>query len=70
MYTHTDTWDCGTTKSTGNAFDWQAPEQAKPAYPQLSYYHRAMAAGTRPRKLRSLGLPVVDRRFKANKGAL
>ena len=39
----------------------------KPTYPQLSYYHRAMANGTHPRKLRSLGLPVVDRRFKANK---
>lgn len=39
----------------------------KPAYPQLTYYHRAMAAGTHPRKLRSLGLPVVDRRFKKAK---
>ena len=39
----------------------------KASYPQLTYYHRAMANGTHPRKLRSLGLPVVDRRFKANK---
>lgn len=53
-----------------NAFD--IPEKSrfveeKKTYPQLSYYHRAMANGTHPRKLRSLGLPVVDRRFKKNR---
>ena len=46
-----------------------ASEHIKPTYPQLSYYHRAMKDGTHPRKLRSLGLPVVDRRFAANKGS-
>lgn len=39
----------------------------KAPYPQLTYYHRAMADGTHPRKRRSLGLPVVDRRFKKNR---
>ncbi len=54
-----------------NAFTIPAKSVFAPpaTYPQLSYYHRAMAAGTHPRKLRSLGLPVVDRRFKANQGA-
>ena len=33
----------------------------KPRSPQLAYYYRAMAAGKHPRKLRSLGLPVVPR---------
>jgi hypothetical protein len=41
----------------------------KAPYPQLAYYHRAMAAGNHPRKLRSLGLPVVDRRFKVKEPA-
>ena len=55
-----------------NAFDIPAvscfaSEHVKPAYPQLTYYHRAMKAGTHPRKLRSQGLEVLDRRFKANK---
>jgi len=56
-----------------NAFDIPAKSclfdelKTKAAYPQLSYYHRAMANGTHPRKLRSLGLPVIDRRFTANK---
>lgn len=53
-----------------NAFHWRenaAPAPVKPAYPQLSYYHRKMAQGVHPRQLRREGKPVVDQRYKANR---
>jgi hypothetical protein len=55
-----------------NAFD--IPSKScmlveKTGYPQLTYYHRAMAAGVHPRQLRRAGLPVIDRRFKAKNPA-
>ena len=53
-----------------NAFHWRenTPKpEAKPAYPQLSYYHRKTALGTHPRQLRREGKEVLDQRFKANR---
>lgn len=47
-----------------NAFHWREnrPQVGpKPAYPQLSYYHRKIAMGTHPRQLRKQGLPVLSR---------
>jgi hypothetical protein len=64
---------------TKTAFDWRsgkstlAPEFAAPVAkkisPQLAYYYRSKGAGIHPTQLRRAGLPVVDRRYKANRGS-
>ena len=44
------------------------PSRSGPVSPQLAYYHRTRALGIHPRQLRKAGLPVKDRRYKANRG--
>lgn len=54
---------------TGQPSDFAKEEQLVPdPSPQLSYYHRKMAMGIHPRQLRKAGLPVIDQRFRANRG--
>lgn len=42
----------------------------KPISPQLAYKRRKLALGIHPDQLRKQGLPVIDQRFKKNKGVM